>query len=68
MEVQYYGCKGINGYNSVVKIVDASEAYIYNRLYKAFHRNDEYMKAMFDPGSEYDEITKEKAEEIIRSL
>ena len=68
MEVKYYGCIGINGYNSVVKMVDASEAYIYNRLYKAFHRNDDYMKAMFDPGSEYDEITKEKAEEIIRSL
>lgn len=68
MAEKYYGCIGIKGYNSVVKIVDSSEAYIYNRLYKAYHRNDDYLKAMFNPGSEYDEITKEKAEEIIRSL
>ena len=68
MTEKYYGCIGTNGYNSVVKIVDSSEAYIYHRLYKAFRRNDDYLKAMFDPGSEFDEITKEKAEEIIGKL
>lgn len=68
MEEKYYGCIGIKGYNSVVKIIDSCEAYIYNRWDKEYRRNDDYMKAMFDPGSEYDEITKEQADEIIRGV
>lgn len=68
MPEKYYGCIGTKGYNSVVKIVDGCEAYIYNRLYKEYRRNDDYLKAMYDPGSEYDEISKEKAAEIIKSL
>lgn len=68
MAEKYYGCIGLNRYNSVVKVVDGCEAYIYNRWEKEYYRNDYYLKAMYDPGSEYDEITKEKAEEIIRNL
>ena len=68
MHEKYYGCLGVKGYNSVVKIVDGCEAYVYNRLYGAFRRNDDYLKAAYDPGSEYEEISKEEAEKIIEGL
>lgn len=65
---RYYGCLGSRGYNSVVKILYGTEAYIYNRLHKQYVRNDNYLKAMYEPDSEYEEISKEKAAEIIKSL
>lgn len=68
MNEKYYGCFGSAGYNGVVKIVDGCEAYVYNRLYGAFRRNDDYLKAAYDPGSEYEEISKEEAEKIIERL
>lgn len=65
---RYFGCIGAKGYNSVVKIVDGCEAYIYNRIAKGFKRNDDYLKALSDPGSEYEEISKKEADKIIKNL
>ena len=67
-ETRYFGCLGIKGYDSVVKIVDGCEAYIFNRILGDFKQNDDYLKAMYDPGSDYDEISEEKAKEIIRGI
>jgi hypothetical protein len=69
MKVTYYGCWKREGrYGSVVKIVDGCEAYVYRVPEKKFVRNDEYLKAMWDPGSDFDEITKEEFDAIVAKL
>lgn len=68
MAEKYFGWIGSGGYDGVVLIKDYSEAYILTSEHKEFHRNDEYLKAAWDPGSEFDEITKEEADKIIAKL
>lgn len=69
MKETYYGCwKGPDGYASVVKIVDGCEAYVYRVPEGKYVRNDDYLKAMYDPGSDFDEIAKEEAEAVIERL
>jgi len=65
MDIKYYGWIYESGYGSVVKIVDRAEAYVFNRKEKKFRRNDDWLKAMFDPGSEFEEIPKDKAMTLI---
>lgn len=66
--VKYYGWIGGNGYDGLVKIVDNSEAYVFNKEKKDFHRSDEYLKAAFDPGSDFEEISEEEANDLIEGL
>lgn len=68
MNEKYYGWLGKGGYDGVVKIVDYSEAYVFNKAKKDYRRDDEYLKAAFDPGSDFEEITKEEAEKIIEKI
>ena len=68
MAVKYYGWIGAKGYNGVVKVKDMSEAHILTKAHKEFHRNDEYLKAVWDPGSEFDEITEVEAKEIMEKI
>ena len=68
MAVKYYGCLGKGGFNGVVKIENYSEAYVFNKGKKEFVRNDEYMKAAFNPGSEFEAITEEEANAIVEKL
>ena len=68
MKERYYGWLGIRGYDGVVKVINNCEAYVYNKRKKFFERDDDYLKAAFDPGSDFDEITKDEAMEIIGGL
>lgn len=68
MVEKYYGWIGAGGYDGVVMVKNYSEAYIMTRVHKEFHRNDEYVKAAFDPGSEFEEISKEEAEKIMEKI
>lgn len=68
METKYYGWIFGDEYGSVVKVVNKSEAYVFNVREKDYHRNDKYLKAMFDPGSEFEEITESEAAEVTKSL
>lgn len=65
---KYYGWAVSGGYGCVVKIVDRCEAYIFSKTSGEFRRDDEYLKAAFDPGSDFDEITKEEAAKIVAEL
>ena len=65
---KYYGWLGASGFDTVVKIKDYSEAYVFNIKEKKYVRNDDYLKAAFDPGSEFEAITKEEAEAIIEKV
>lgn len=68
MAIKYYGWLGLKGYNGLVKIKDNSEAYVYNKKEKDFRRNDTYLKAAFDPGSEFEEISAKEAEALLKEL
>lgn len=68
MAEKYYGWLGASGYNGVVKIVGLSEAYVFNKEQGDYRRDDEYLKAAFDPGSDFEEISKEEAEKIIEGM
>ena len=62
---KYYGWLGGAGYDSLVKIKDNSEAYVFNREKKDFHRNDEFLKAAYDPGSDFEQISEDEANKLI---
>ena len=64
---EYYGWLGIDKYDTVVKIVD-EEAYVYRVSDKRFVGNNEFLKAKYDPGSEYEPITEEEARTIIERI
>lgn len=68
MATKYYGWLGQNGYNGLVKIKDNSEAYVFNKKEKNFRRNDTYLKAAFDPGSEFEEISATEAAALQKEL
>lgn len=65
---KYYGWLGASGFDGVVKIIDNSEAYVFNTKEKDYRRDDEFLKAAFDPGSDFEEISKEEAEKIIEKV
>lgn len=68
MDIRYYGWIGGNGYNSMVKIQKEDgiwKAYVFNRPEKAFRPDDYYLKAMWDPGSEFEEISEDEAMSLI---
>lgn len=68
MANKYYGWLGSNGYDGLVKIVNGAEAHVFNKVDKDFHRNDEYLKAAYDPGSEFDEISEDEAKALMKEL
>lgn len=68
MAEKYFGWIGSGGYKNVILVKEGGEAYFFNRAEKAFERNDEFAKAQWDPGSDFEEITKEEAEKVIERL
>ena len=68
MADKYYGWLGAKGYDGLVKIKDHSEAYVFNHEKKDFYRNDEYLKAAFDPGSDFEEISADEAKDLLTKL
>ena len=68
MATKYYGWLGASGYNGLVKIKDNCEALVFNKKEKKFHRNDDYLKAAFDPGSDFDEISEKEAAALLKEL
>ena len=66
--VKYYGWLGLDGYNGLVKVENNSAAYIYDRKKKTFRRDDKYIKAAIDPGSEFDEISEKAAKDLMQRL
>ena len=64
---EYYGCLGIDTYDTVVMIVD-EEAYVYRVPEKMFRRDNYFLKAKYDLGSEFEPITEEEARTIIERI
>ena len=67
MAKQYFGWIGHGGYKNVV-IIENSEARVFNVPKKEWETDNEFLKAKWDPGSDFEEITKEEAEKIIEKL
>lgn len=68
VSAKYYGWLGQGGYDGLVKIENGHEAYVFRAAEGKFVRNDDYMKAKYDPGSDFEEITKEEADAIVAKL
>lgn len=68
MAVKYYGWLGVKGYNGLVKVVDNSQAYVFDKKTKDFKRNDDYLKAAWDPSSDFDAISDKDAADLIKKL
>ena len=68
MAERYFGWIGTGGYDGVVMIKNYSEAYVMTNASKEFHRNDEFLKAMWNPGSEFEEISEAEAKKIIGGI
>ena len=66
--IRYFGILGADDYIGIVKIIDRSEAYIYHLKKKKYIRNDNYLNALFDPGTDYEEVTEEEANDILNDL
>lgn len=64
---EYYGWLGIDKYDTVVQIVN-NMASVYRIADKMFRRDDYFLKAKYDPGSEYEPITEEEARIIIERI
>ena len=51
MNAEYYGWLGAKGYDTVIKIEDY-DAYVYRTVEQKFVKNNDFLKAKWDPGSE----------------
>ena len=68
MAEKYFGWIGKGGYKNVVIIENLSEARVFNKVKGEFETDNEFLKAAWDPGSEFEEITKAEAEKIIAEM
>lgn len=68
MSEKYFGWVSRGGYSNVVIIKNLCEAHVFNKRINDFEIDNYYLKAAWDPGSEFDEITKEQADEIIARI
>ena len=59
MNAEYYGWLGAKGYDTDIKIED------YRTVEQKFVKNNDFLKAKWDPGSEFEAITKKEADKII---
>lgn len=66
--IRYYGRMGAGEYVGVVKIEDACRAYVYHLKKKKYVRDDYFLCAAYDPGTDYWEVNEEEAQEIINDL
>lgn len=64
MNAEYYGWLGAKGYDTVIKIEDY-DAYVYRTVEQKFVKNNDFLKAKWDPGSEFEAITKKEADKVI---
>ena len=64
MNAEYYGWLGAKGYDTVIKIEDY-DAYVYRTVEQKFVKNNDFLKAKWDPGSEFEANTKKEADKII---
>lgn len=68
MSVKYFGWIGTGGYKNVVIVENMSEAKVFNRASGELVVKNEYLKAMWDPGSEFEEISEAEAKKILEKL
>ena len=68
MADNYYGWLGEKGYDGLVMVTDQGAAYVFNRPSNKFRRDDEFLKAKRDPGSEFEEITREEADALLKKF
>jgi len=68
MAEKYFGWIGTGGYKNVVIVTDLSEAKVFNKAKGEFEVDNEFLKAAWDPGSDFEEISKAEADKIIREL
>ena len=64
MNAEYYGWLGAKGYDTVIKIEDY-DAYVYRTVEQKSVKNNDFLKVKWDPGSEFEAITKKEADKII---
>ena len=67
MAKEYFGWIGRGGYKNVV-IIENGEACVFNVPDKKWEKNNEFLKAKWDPGSDFEEITREEADKVIAKL
>lgn len=67
MAKKYFGWVGKGGYKNVV-IIENHEARVFNIPNQEWETDNEFLKAMWDPGSEFDEITEAMANEILERI
>lgn len=67
MAEKYYGWIGSGGYKNVI-IIENNEARVFNIPNHQWETDNYFLKAKWDPGSDFEEITKEEAEKIIKKL
>lgn len=67
MAKEYYGWIGKGGYQNVI-VIEGHEARVFNRTKKAWETDNEFLKAKWDPGSEFDQISAEEAKKIMERI
>lgn len=68
MAEKYFGWIGKGGYKNVVIVTDLSEARVFNKVKGEFEVDNEFLNAAWDPGSDFEEISKAEADKIIEEL
>ena len=68
MAKKYYGWIGTGGYKNVVIVEDLSEARVFNKVTGEFEVDNEFLKAAWDPGSDFEEITEAEAQKIMKEM
>ena len=68
MSVKYFGWIGTGGYQNVVIVENMCEAKVFNKPKGEFRVDNYFLKAMWDPGSEFEEISEAEAKKIVEKL
>lgn len=66
--IKYYGILAAGEIDGLVKIEDGIEAYVFNQKKKKFVRDNYYLAAAYDPGTDFWDLTEEEAMEILEEL
>lgn len=69
MGVEYFAWLGLGTLpDSVIIVNEHDETFVFDIRKQVFERDDYFLKAKYDPGSDYKQITKEKAAEILAAI
>lgn len=67
MAKEYYGWIGNGGYKNVI-VIENQEACVFNRTKKAWETDNDFLKAKWDPGSEFEKISEGQAKQIMERI